>query len=203
MDLNTSGGSVKSKIIKTESHNDEACRERIKCREKINLPGSYTIEASILISLILLIIMTWFYLAFSFHDRLVFRALALFYTEAAGRMMEEPVSEEGRLEIERLNERSGILIGTYVSRIKPSVLEERFYEAAQGLLLISRPETVKLNAQGRAVRFTYRSDTAYPLALPDFSFLYDDNEAHGEIRYSLSVPPETFIRAARGLIWRE
>ena len=107
------------------------------------LPGSYTIEASILISVILLILMTWFYLAFSFHDRLVCRALALFYTEAAGRMMEEPISEEGRLEIERLNERSGILIGTYASRINPSVLEERFLAAADGLLLISRPETVR------------------------------------------------------------
>lgn len=167
------------------------------------LPGSYTIEASILISIIILILMTWFYLAFSFHDRLVCRALALFYTEAAGRMMEEPISEEGRLEIERLNERSGILIGTYASRINPSVLEERFLAAADGLLLISRPETVRMRAKGREVQFLYRADPAFPLSLPNMSFLYDNNEAYGEIRYGLSVPPETFIRAARGLIWRE
>ena len=167
------------------------------------LPGSYTIEASILISIILLILMSWFYLAFSFHDRLVCRALALFYTEAAGRMMEEPVSEEGRLEIERLNERSGILIGTYVSRIKPSVLEERFLTASEGLLLISRPESVKMRAQGREVRLLYSADPGFPLSLPSMSFLYENNEARGETRYGLSVPPETFIRAARGLIWRE
>ena len=167
------------------------------------LSGSYTVEASILVSLILLILMTWFYLAFSFHDRLVFRALALFYTEAAGRMMEEPVSEEGRLEIERLNERSGILIGTYASRIDPAVLEERFQTAADGLLLISRPETVKLRAQGREVQLSYASYTSYTAMLPGLSFLYEDNEARGEIKYGLSIPPETFIRAARGLIWRE
>ena len=167
------------------------------------LPGSYTVEASILVSLILLILMAWFYLAFSFHDRLVIRALALFYTEAAGRMMEEPVSEEGRLEIERLNERSGILIGTYISRIHPSVLEERFSAAADGLLLISRPEAVKLRAQGREVRFSFTSSTSYPSMIPNLSFQYGAHDAQGETRYGLVIPPETFIRAARGLIWRE
>lgn len=168
-----------------------------------SLPGSYTVEASILVSLILLILMTWFYLTFSFHDRLIFRALALYYTEAAGRMMEEPVSEEGRLEIERLNERSGIIIGSYASRIKPSVLEERFAAAADSLMFISAPAAVKMNAGGREVRFSFASETNYPAVLPGMRFIYEDNGARGEIRYSLSVPPETFIRAARGLIWRE
>ena len=188
-----------------------AAADTAKCREYKEtfracpggLPGSYTVEASILVSMILLIMMAWFFLAFTFHDRMVARALALFYTEAAGRMMEEPVSDDGRLLIERLNERSGFLTGSYGARIVPSVFEERFRTAADGLLLISRPETVRLQVEGREARLTFSSAARYPASVPGFSFMYDNNGSQKESRYGLSVPPETVIRAARGLLWKE
>ena len=167
------------------------------------LQGSYTIEAAVLVSLILLILLSWFYLAFSFHDRLVCHALALFYTEGAGRMLEEPISAEGRLEIERLNERKGILTTSYVSGVDPSVFEERFLSAADMSFLISRPESFRLSARKAAVNTVYTAATLYPPALPVFSFLYESRGISGETQYGLPVTPETFIRAARGLIWRE
>ena len=167
------------------------------------LPGAFTVEAAILTSLILLLLMTWFYLAFSLHDRLVYRALALFYMESAGRMLAEPVSEEGRLEIERLNEKKGYLANSYASRIRPGLFMERFNTASEGLLLISHPGTFRMNVQTTAIQVNYAAETRIPTVLPELSALSDDSGSAGQISYKVIVTPETFVRAARGLIWRE
>ena len=167
------------------------------------LPGAYTVESAILVSLILLLLMTWFYLAFSFHDRLVYRALALFYMEGAGRMLAEPVSEEGRLEIERLNEKEGYLANSYVSRIKTSVFENRFNTASEGLLLISHPGTFRMSAGATAVQVNYASDTRIPTVLPELAALSGDVGSSGQINYKVIVTPKTFVRAARVVLWRE
>ena len=99
--------------------------------EGIFRAGVFTIEAafvvSVILSLVTLVIVTGFYQ----HDRAVLTKMGLNYVSGLRHMAEEPVTFDGMLEAERLEEQGIFRLDGYSGAVSKDEIEARFYESAE------------------------------------------------------------------------
>ena len=165
--------------------------------------GSYTIEAAIVMGIVMMLLYAFVFIGFYLHDRLVLYESGLNYAETLLHMTEEPVTFSGKLEIVRLEEQNILRIGGYQDAVNTAFLQELFlYETGQRLFL-SQPDDVKIEADGTEVRLFYSAQVRIPFGSMVRKMIGVQPEISREIRMRRRIDPEEVVRLMRGVIWRD
>lgn len=165
--------------------------------------GSYTVEASFIFPIIILLIMGTLIFAFYLHDRTVLTEMGMYYTKELFHMLDEPVDVNGRPEIERLEEQNLIRLGGYKKSIRPEVVAAQFKKSAESRLLISKVTKAEANASETGVSFSYEAECGGPLFMRLIGFAGMPDGYSGSSEMNRPMSPEEFVRIIRGVIWRK
>ena len=165
--------------------------------------GSMTVEATLVLGVLFLLVLSAFYATFYLHDRAVIRGTAAYYAEAMRHMAEEPVDLTGRLEPWRLEDQNVFRTNGYAENADPGIVEFLFRQAGNERMLTSEVTDARAAFEGRKISLSYTAK----------SRLFGDSivsrvtgispEWSDEIRIELKMDPEEFIRLCRGVIWRK
>lgn len=165
--------------------------------------GSMTVEASLVLGIVLMLILSVLYTAFYLHDRAVLKETAAWFSEAMLHMAEEPVNLDGRLEAGRLESQNIFRANGYASEEDAVKAAEAFRRTAELRMLMTRVTDVRASFEGRKIRLSYTAEFRMNVGaavsrvtgvLPSWT---DETER------TLGMDPEEFVRLCRGVIWRK
>lgn len=165
--------------------------------------GIYTIEAAFVISMICMLIMMIFIMAFYQHDRAVLYKMGMSYTGSLLSMAEEPVSFDGMLEPERLEEQDIFRLDGYSGAVSADEVETRFRESAETRLLMSDLEQVEVSANDKTVGISYKATFRSRLAESVLSLFGNGRDLSGAFQSERGLDPEEFVRIVRSVFGRK
>ena len=165
--------------------------------------GSVTVEATLVLGLVLLLLTTVFYMAFYLHDRAVLKETAAYYAEAMLHMAEEPVDLEGRLESWRIEDQNIFRTNGYAEYKDNGAVAIAFQTTANERMLITKVTIARAYFNQRKIVLMYSVKTN--MRQGSFAALVTsmEKEWSDEVRMELKMDPEEFVRLCRGVIWRK
>ena len=161
--------------------------------------GVFTIEAafvvSVILSLVTLLIVTGFYQ----HDRAVLTKMGLNYVSGLLHMAEEPVTLDGMMEAERLEEQGIFRLDGYSGAVSEDEVEARFYESAESRLLMTDLSSVTVSANDSEVGVAFEAQFRFPLAEQVLQLFGSGRSMSGSYQLKRSMDPEEFVRIVRSV----
>ena len=174
----------------------KAFRERLPA-------GVLSIEAafvvSVIASLVVLVLVTGFYQ----HDRAVLTKMGLSYVSSLLHMAEEPVTFDGAMEAERLEEQGIFRLDGYSGAVSREEVEARFSESAEKRLLMTDLESVKVAADDSEVRIHYQAVFRFPLAEQVLKLFGSGKTLSGSFSLKRGMDPEEFVRIVRSVFGKK
>ena len=164
--------------------------------------GVYTIEAAFVVSLICTLVMLVIVAAFYQHDRSVLTKMGLSYASSLLHMAEEPVTFDGMMEAERLEEQSIFRLDGYSGAVSQKDVEARFYESAESRLLMTDLRAVEVTADDSEVGISYEAAFRFPLAERLLTLFGSGRSLSGAFRLKRGMDPEEFVRIVRSVFKR-
>ena len=165
--------------------------------------GVLTIEAAFVVSvictLVTLVIVTGFYQ----HDRAVLVKMGLSYAESLLHMAEEPVTFDGAMEAERLEEQGIFRMDGYSGAVSSEEVETRFMESAETKLLMTDLECVKVTADDSEVGIAYEAAFRFPLAENLLQLFGSGRNMSGSYSLKRNLDPEEFVRIVRSVFGKK
>lgn len=169
-------------------------------REQAGLqPGVFTIEAAFVVSLICVLVLWVLVTAFYQHDRAVLTKLGLSYVSNLLHMAEEPVSFDGMMEAERLEEQDIFRLDGYSGAVSVDEVEIRFAESAKIRLLMTDLKAVHVTAADSEVTVSYEAAFRFPLAEQILDLIGSGREMSGSFHLKRGLDPEEFVRIVRSV----
>lgn len=158
----------------------------------MKLKGSYTVEAGVIVSLTMLIIMALLFLGMMLSDRLTAYETALYFVNQA----------EGEV---RVSEASGSFEGAARKEvgIRASEWKDRFLETVNERMLLVKIEDVEFTIDARAVTLKYRGSAGIHGGAAVRGILAPFCTIEEQIERRRRQAPEEFVRMCRGIIWRD
>ena len=165
--------------------------------------GVYTIEAAFVISICCMFVMWIIVMGFYQHDRAVLTKMGLSYGSSLLHMAEEPVSFDGMLEVERLEEQGIFRLDGYSGAISKEEVEARFMESAGTRLLMTDLESVRVSSDDSEVGIAYGASFRFPLAESLLTLFGSGRQLSGSLSLKRSLDPEEFVRIVRSVFGKE
>lgn len=165
--------------------------------------GSFTIEAAMILWLVMTILWSFVYLAMFLHDRLFLYETALYTASETVHRIEEPVSDAGRLEILRLENRNILRLGGYEDDIRTDETEERFRAEADARLLVTELDEVSVTADRGGVSVRYSGRITLPFGEMMKRFLPDFETVERTVSMKRRADPEEIVRLMGGFFRRD
>lgn len=172
-------------------------------RISLRLSGVYTVEAALVMSFVLLLLFLCLFMAFYLHDRTVLNALGRYYLKTLIHMVEEPVTVDGELEAERMEEQNILRTNGFQSAISPDSVGARFAESASRMLLMSNLSEIDVMTYSDEVVIHYKARFKVPVYQGFIELLGVDTRYEATIRTERSLDPEEFVRLCRGIFFRK
>ena len=165
--------------------------------------GSYTVEASFLLPILMVIAVLGIVMGMYYHDRQTLSALSQYYLKAAYHMIDEPVSVTGQMEIKRLEAQGLFRANGFAKQVSPAEVEDAFRRDAEKGLLITEIKSVRVQITGESADISYEAESRIGL-FGGFAELLGLSGHFAEgIHKSRPLSPEEFVRICRGIIWRK
>ena len=161
--------------------------------------GVFTIEAAFVITTCCVLIMLVLMMAFYQHDRAVLCKMGMTYTAGLLHMAEEPVTFDGVLEAERLEEQGIFRLDGYSGAVSPEEVEARFRESAETRLLMTDLRSVEVSADDSTVRISYEASFRPGLAERILDLFGSGRSMSGSFQLQRGLDPEEFVRICRSV----
>ena len=167
-------------------------------RERIGA-GVLTIEAAFVITICCMLVTMILWMAFYQHDRAVLHKLGMTYAAGLLHMAEEPVSFDGVLEAERLEEQGIFRLDGYSGAVSSEEIEARFRESAETRLLMSDLRSVEVSADDIAVKVAYEAEFRPALSEGILQLFGSGRTLSGSFQRKRGLDPEEFVRIVRSV----
>ncbi|GEM_PF-3782968 len=167
------------------------------------MKGSYTVEASVVVSLTMVLIMVLLYLGFLLRDRLVLYEVSLNYVNRMGQMLEEPVSAKDQLEALRLSEQNVFRSGSYKNGIHTEDMKALFIKNANEQTFLLTVRSADIQVTDRKVSLTYTAQAEMRGGKTVSKLLSRFSTVEKCVERERRMDPEEFVRLCRGTIWRK
>lgn len=162
--------------------------------------GSYTVEAAIIMSIVLSVLYMYVWVSFSLHDRQILYGAALLNADTVRHRQEEPVTAEGKLDAEQIGvlplpagasgQETGENTAVYQTQVQSGVLAVRLTGADFSCL------------DGH-VRLSYAAEIPLPFG-PFMRRLFPDGtDIEGTVLFRERMQPEELVRITGGIFRRE
>ena len=161
--------------------------------------GVYTVEAAFVVSLICVLVLLAIVTGFYQHDRAVLTKMGLSYVSGLLHMAEEPVTLDGAMEAERLEEQGIFRLDGYSGAVSEEEVESRFFESADLRLLMTDLKTVKVRAEDTEVGISYAAEFRFPLAEHVLALVGSGRSLTGSFTLKRGMDPEEFVRIVRSV----
>ncbi|MBQ6542679.1 MAG: hypothetical protein IJL73_09455 [Lachnospiraceae bacterium] len=169
-------------------------------REEAGLqPGVYTIEAAFVVSMICILVLWVLVTAFYQHDRAVLTKLGLSYVSNLLHMAEEPVSFDGMMEAERLEEQDIFRLDGYSGTVSGDEVETRFAESAENRLLMTDLKAVHVTASDSEVTVSYEAAFRFSRVEHLLDLIGSGGGMSGSFQLKRGMDPEEFVRIVRSV----
>lgn len=152
-----------------------------------------------MVTLCMAVVTAFLLMAFYLHDRAVLGELAILDTERISHMVEEPVSESGRLTVERLEEQSFLRTTTYRSYVNAAAWEQRFREAAEEELLLTELVSVSVSVGEKEIALEYRGEFRFPVGGAAREMAEGAGALTGRVVIRRGMDPEELVRLCRSI----
>lgn len=162
------------------------------------LDGSYTIEASVIMSLFTALFLVIVYEAFFLHDRNIYADTAVYYITVLEMMSREPVAENGELNTEKLGKRR-LFVSDYLSEADAGKYTELFRRKAESRSLASVTDRVEIAITSSEIVIDYEAHTDFPGSRLVKRMVPGIGYFQGTIKQKLNFTPEEIVRAKKGL----
>jgi len=164
------------------------------CRE-----GFTTVEAALVISFILFLMTAFMLMMFYLHDRALLYEIALKDGERIMKMVEEPVSEQGKLEMKRLKEQNFLRIRTYISYVNTESWEAAFRAEAEETLFLTEVTSVEVELSDRGASVKYSGRFRLPVGGVTRRLLEGALTMEGTVTCKKDISPEELVRISRSI----
>jgi len=161
--------------------------------------GSSTVEAAFVVSLILFLLAAVILMMFYLHDRAILFETALLHSKRICHMVEEPVSEQGKLMVDRLEAQSFLRVSNYRSYVNTAVWEARFREEAEERMFLTTLTDVTVVAADNEVEVSYSGAFRVPLGGVTRKVLRDMLMFSDEVRVTFGTSAEELVRLCRSI----
>jgi len=161
--------------------------------------GFATVEAAFVISIILFVLTAILLFLFYLHDRLVLFETALLDAERIEHMVEEPVSEQGKLLEDRLEAQSFLRITTYRAYVDIDGWKKSFMEEVNRQMFLTDLSSVEIGVEDRQVTLSYQAAFRLPVKGVVKTLLRDILTFSGKITLKRGMDREELVRLCRSI----
>lgn len=165
--------------------------------------GYMTLEAALILGIVMQLMAGMFCISFYLHDRAVLYEITSYYAETMRHMLEEPVNSDGVLEINRLEEQNLFRTNGYGSDRDSEEIVQAIRREAGKRLLVSTVTGIDVGRTDQKIVVTYEAVFHFKIAKFILKLTGIDQEIRGTVIRERTMDPEEFIRLCRGVVWRK
>ncbi len=164
--------------------------------------GSYTVEATVTVLVILIVVFGFFYFGMYLRECTAFHDLARMRLDRYERSLSEPVDLLGQLDIQRFSEWPVFMICPTVSFQEASSFVAELADdiGKQWVFLQPLPITMVDNSKGLEIKYQNKFKKGIPYI---YRQLFHLSPVISDEKITISPEPEEFVRISRGVIWRK